>query len=304
MNHIVPALIPIFSLILLGYFFKRIKFPSYEFWPMADKLTYYILMPSLLVYKLSNASLDAKNSFNFIITPIIVICIILFILILINKVLKFKGESFTSVVQGAIRFNTYIFLALSDSIFADEGLVLAALILTFVIPFINIVCITIFAIFVSSNKLSFLDLFKSVISNPLIIACALGGLLNFFDLKLPIVLNNIVSILGEAALPMGLLSVGFGLVLKEIKDNKKEIITSSLAKLVLFPVLTLLLSKFFNLNDLMSSILIIFASLATAPSSFVLARQLGGDIKLMSSIITIETLLSIFVIILALEFIL
>ncbi len=59
MEHIISALIPIFLLILIGYLFKRIKFPSNEFWANADKLTYYVLMPSLLVYKLSTASLDA-----------------------------------------------------------------------------------------------------------------------------------------------------------------------------------------------------------------------------------------------------
>lgn len=80
MIHIFTALIPIFSLIMIGYFFKRIKFPSHDFWPQADKLTYYILMPSLLIYKLSTATLNSSNSISYILTALITIFIVLLIL--------------------------------------------------------------------------------------------------------------------------------------------------------------------------------------------------------------------------------
>lgn len=301
MVHIIPALIPIFSLILIGYFFKKIKFPSYEFWPLADKLTYYILMPSLLIYKLSTASLGNQNSFNFVLTAVMTILLILIILLLLNKIIGFNPESFTSIVQGAIRFNTYVFLALADSIFGDSGLILAALILTFIIPFINIICITVFALFINKSKLTFFDLVKSIVSNPLIIACTVGGSINFIGIEIPIFIDKILEILSSAALPLGLLSVGFGLVLKETSHYYKELLSANIAKLFLFPVIIFFIARFFSLNASMTAILIIFACLPTAPSSFVLARQLGGDVKLMSSIITIQTLLSIFVITLALE---
>ena len=51
MEHIFSSLIPIFSLIVIGYLLKKISFPSHDFWPMADKLTYYILMPALLILR-------------------------------------------------------------------------------------------------------------------------------------------------------------------------------------------------------------------------------------------------------------
>jgi hypothetical protein len=46
MQTIVVALLPIFFLILLGYTFKKIEFPSLEFWQYADKFTYYALFPA------------------------------------------------------------------------------------------------------------------------------------------------------------------------------------------------------------------------------------------------------------------
>ena len=301
MEHIFSALIPVFGLILIGYFFKRIKFPSHEFWPQADKLTYYILMPALLIYELSNASLNSKNSFSFVMAALLAIFFTMIILIIINKIKPTNASSFTSVIQGGIRFNTYVFLALSGAIFGKEGLVLSAIILTFAIPFINVLCITIFALYVSNDKLNFLYLIKSIITNPLIVACLIGGTINFIGIEFPVVINNTLAILSKAALPMGLLSVGFGLIIKEISSFKSELIISSFAKHLIMPILIFIFAKYFELDNMMISILVLFAVLPTAPSSFILARQLGGNMGLMSSIITVQTLLSALFIIIFLK---
>ncbi|AXX90211.1 transporter [Arcobacter suis] len=301
MEHIFSALIPVFGLILIGYFFKRIKFPSHEFWPQADKLTYYILMPALLIYELSNASLNSKNSFSFVMAALLAIFFTMIILIIINKIKPTNASSFTSVIQGGIRFNTYVFLALSGAIFGKEGLILSAIILTFTIPFINVLCITIFALYVSNDKLHFLYLIKSIITNPLIVACVIGGTINFIGIEFPVVINNTLAILSKAALPMGLLSVGFGLVIKEISSFKSELIISSFAKHLIMPILIFIFAKYFELDNMMISILVLFAVLPTAPSSFILARQLGGNMGLMSSIITVQTLLSALFIIIFLK---
>ncbi len=146
MEHITSALIPIFALILIGYFFKKIKFPSNDFWASADKLTYYILMPSLLVYKLSTANFETLDAKDFLFTGNITILVVLLISILINVILNTNGASFSSIVQGAVRFNTYVFLALISYVYGDEGLALRALLITFAIPLINVIAITIFAV--------------------------------------------------------------------------------------------------------------------------------------------------------------
>ena len=294
MEHIFTALIPVFLLILIGYFFKRIKFPSNDFWSNADKLTYYVLMPSLLVYKLATANLDNIEGLDFVIVGLLGIFAVLFISILINMKAKTSGASFSSVVQGAVRFNTYVFLALIAAMLGDTGLALAALLITFAIPLINVICITIFAIYVNDKKATFTGMIKSIITNPLIVACIIGGTINYVDIDMPIIVESVLKIMSASALPMGLLSVGFSLDLSSIKEAKFDLLVSSILKLVIMPLVMFFIAKAFNLDNLLLSILVIFASMPTAASSFILARQLGGDTKLMASIITLQTILSIF----------
>ena len=111
MTLILNALLPICILISVGYAFKYLKFPSTDFWPMADKFTYYVLMPSLLVYKLSIAKIDLSHTINLVSTTLTSIFSVLVLLVLLNKILHFEKRAFTSIAQGGIRFNTYVFLA-------------------------------------------------------------------------------------------------------------------------------------------------------------------------------------------------
>lgn len=303
MQTIVQTLLPIFFIIALGYVFKKIRFPNEEFWHYLDKFTYYVLFPSLLVYKLSTAKLENIDGFDFVLTALLSIVIISFILIVLNKVVfSFKADSFTSIYQGTTRFNTYVFLALTSALFQDEGIVLAALLMTFLIPTLNLFAISIFSIYTPSKKIGLFSFIKSIVSNPLILACVFGGFLNYFQISLYNSIENTLSLLSLAALPMGLLSVGVGLQLSSIKETKVKLFLSSFLKLLFLPALMLFMGKIFDLDDLSLSILVLFAAMPTASSAYILAKQLGGDVKLMSAIITIQTIVSIFTITLILAF--
>lgn len=293
MQNIITTLLPIFMLISLGYIFKRVSFPSLEFWPMMDRFTYYVLFPSLLIYKLSTANLNSINSFDVVITALISLVLMLLLTLLLGRFKHIENKAFTSVIQGAIRFNTYVFLALVDSLLGDSGLIIAAVLIAFAIPFINFLCIGAFSYFINKDDLNFFKFLKSIFTNPLIVACLIGGLINISGVGVPIIFVKTLAILSAAALPLGLLSVGFGLELSHMSSAKYELFLSVILKLVVFPVVIVAVAYFFKVNQEALFVLIIFASMPTASSSYILARQLGGDIKLMSSIITLQTLISI-----------
>lgn len=294
------SVIPIFFLILLGYFFKKISFPSNDFWPLADKLTYFLLMPTLLIISLKDANL-ALLDINLILSLVLPICVIAIFLIILNKIIPTSNGSFTSIMQGATRFNTYIFLALCGSLYGNFGLEIASLLMSFVIIFLNVLNITFYLIYQDSSKINIKYFFESIFKNPLIIACILGIFINIFKISIPIFLDKSMQILSSAALVFGILSIGFALVLNDFRSSLKDIFNSSFAKFILFPALTLFFCKILNIDEKIIPILILFSIMPTATSAFILARQLGGNYKLMGAIITIQTLISMPVIMIFLE---
>ena len=303
MTLLINALIPIFFLILLGYLFKHLKFPHEDFWKYLDRFNYFVLFPSLLIYKLSTADISDISGSGFVFAAITALAILSAALIILNKFYSFESAAFTSIYQGAIRFNTYVFLALVDTLMGDRGLVMAAFLITFAIPVINLFCISIFSWYLPSSKTTFTSFAKSIFTNPLILACLFGGGLNFLNLHLPIVIESTLSILSMSALPLGLLSVGVGLHLSTIKEAKNELIISSVAKLIILPLLMLVIGNLFALSGGYIAILVLFGAMPTASSAYVLARELGGDLKLISSIISLQTIISILTIALFMQFI-
>ncbi len=290
MTLILNSLLPICILISVGYAFKYLKFPSTDFWPMADKFTYYVLMPSLLIYKLSIAKIDLSHTVTLVATTLSSIFLVLVLLVLLNFLLHFENKAFTSIAQGGIRFNTYVFLAFVDTAYGDKGLILAAIVMAFAIPFINVLCISVFAIYTRNGKFSLISFLKTIIKNPLIGACVIGGVINATGLPLPLFGLKALSILSNAALPIGLLSVGVGLELKYLKHAKKELVVATVTKLLLFPLLSYGVGLLFGLSGISLSIAVIFGAMPTAVSAYILARELGGDVSLMASIITLQTI--------------
>lgn len=303
MLMVIDILIPIFLLILLGYFLKVIQFPHKDFWNYLDKFNYFVLFPSLLIYKLSTADLSAISSFDYVFITGFSILFVSIVLIIINKFLNFKNDAFTSIYQGAVRFNTYVFLALIDALFGDKGIVIAAFLITFMIPLLNILAIGVFSFYMSNTKVTIVSFVKSIFKNPLIVSCIIGGGMNYLGLHFPSLVENSLLLLTSAALPLGLLSVGVGLGFSNIMGVKSELIVSNVAKLILLPLIIVLFASFFNISGTTLAIIIIFGTMPTATSSYILSKQLGGDSSLMSSIISVQTIVSILTISVFLQFI-
>lgn len=303
MSTIVHALFPIFLLILVGYVLKRIRFAPADFWQYLDKFIYFILFPSLLLYKLAFSDHTGIAGRDVIVTAFISLLILSGSIIIYNARVPFENRAFTSVFQGTIRFNTYVFLALTDAILGDKGLVTAAFLISFVIPLINVLCIFVFTYYVPDNPVTFRAFFRSIFTNPLILACISGGILNFFNVILPQVFGSVLSLLSSAALPLGLLSVGVGLQLSTIRHAGPAIAVSSSGKLIILPLLMYAVAIMFGLPALHTAVLVLFAAMPTSASSYILARELGGDMKLISSIISVQTIVSIITISMVIQFI-
>jgi predicted permease len=128
-----------------------------------------------------------------------------------------------------------------------------------------------------------------VIKNPLILACLAGMAFNLLGLQLPRMAENFTTILGRGSLPLGLLAVGASLQVNSIKNAGNALIYACLLKLILMPLLMWLSCTLLDVDSLSTAVAVLFAALPGSPLSYILAKQLGGDTRLMSSIITVQT---------------
>jgi predicted permease len=285
---ILGSLIPVFLIILLGYGLQKTSFPGDSFWPGAERLIYFLLFPALLFSSTAKATWELHSIASMIWAVLLTMFVITFLLIILRTKLTQNDKAFTSLFQGSIRFTTYIGLAAVFALFGDSGLQIAAVLITILIPLVNILSVMVLVRF-GGQQNGWHWIFKSVARNPLIIACVLGMTYNLTGLGMPMVFDNFVSILGRTSLPLGLLAVGASMQLTTIKKAGPEVVKACLLKLILLPGLMWAACYMFQADRLSTAIAVLFGALPGSPLSYILAKQLGGDSKLMATIVTVQT---------------
>lgn len=291
MQPIIIALWPVFALLLLGFLARRSGFPGEDFWQPAEKATYYVLFPALLVERLANAQLAGDDSIRLAALVVVVLVMAALFCCACKPLLRLTVPAFTSFFQGSVRFNTYVALAVTAALHGSEGIVLAAVITAVMIPLLNLFSVLAFAL-TSEQAFSPRQLLMTLARNPLILACLLGIALSLSGAALPLGVTSVLELLGRMALPMGLLAVGAGLDLRALRGGGRALVAASLIKLLFLPLLAFALAGLWQLDLLTTSVVVIFAAVPTATSAYILARQMGGDAELMAGIITAQTMIS------------
>ncbi len=286
------TLLPIALVILLGLALKRKQFVSDQFWKEADRMVYYVFFPCLLISKIASMNL-AEVEFFKISSIIVIVLISLSVLLMLLQYFKpVEVTTFTSIYQGALRFNTFVTLSVIASVWDTPlALEVAALIVGIKVLLLNILCVGIFTIYIKSTS-STLEKISLTLKNPLIISCSTGLLLNWLGITLPAWLFASMDLMGKVALPLGLLSVGAGLVLRYSDWLSYPILLSTVFKLLIAPLLAFSLGHLFDLDVISLQVLVLLFAMPTAISAYILAGQLGGDQATMAKIITIQTLVS------------
>jgi malonate transporter and related proteins len=293
MLAIALTIAPIFLLILLGFAFKRFGFPGDDFWRPAERLSYFVLLPVLIVRNLAKADLSTLPIDRITIALLCMSIIMTGVVLIVKPMLRLSGPAYTSVLQGVIRLNAYIGFAVSEALFGTEGLVLASLIVAIMMPAVNVISIVALAAFVSPDgRPSWRNVPGEIIRNPIILACLIGWLVNMSGLSLPGWLMATMSIIGGAALPIALLCVGAALILQFDSARVIGLAVTCVLKLAIMPVIGAVLAIYFGLESVSFVVVMLFAATPASPASYVLARQLGGDAPLMAAILSLETLLA------------
>ncbi|UDM07196.1 AEC family transporter [Halomonas sp. NyZ770] len=292
MESITGALGPLFLLILLGALLGNRRWPSSEFWVQMERVIYFVLFPAMLVGTLATADVSQVPVGRLALVLLGAMALFGMALWHFRGWLALEPAAFTSVFQGAVRFNTYVGVAGAAALHGSLGATTAAVAVALMVPIVNVMCV---ASFVAAGTLGSASVGKSalaLIKNPLILGCLVGIALNVSGIGLPGWSEDTVSLLGGAALPLGLVAVGVALRPRALLRFDRGVLATNTIKLVLMPVLVLVLAWALRLDPVSRDVALLFAALPTATSAYILARQLGGDAELMAAIITGQTLLA------------
>ncbi|HVV41330.1 MAG TPA: AEC family transporter [Nitrobacter sp.] len=298
MLTVFAALVPVFMLIVLGFGLRRIWFRHDMIWTGLEQLVYYVLFPALLVDSLARANLAsvpiAGVGGALMLSVLIMSTLCLSLRPVLASRLGIDSRSFTSVFQGANRWQTFVALSVADAIWGNLGITLASVAMVAMIPLLNTICVAVLARYASPQRLAWPAVLLAIARNPLIIACLVGLAINLAGVPYPGPAHAFMDSLGRCSLATGLLVVGAGLHFEKLRQSGSAALIAVILKLAVMPMIAIALGITFGLSGTSLALVACCSSVPCASNSYILARQMGGDAPLMAQIVTLQTMIAIF----------
>ncbi len=287
------ATLPLFLVILLGMFLRKVGIFTKEYAALTDKFVFKVALPVLLFKDVS--SMNFKQDFD---TGFVLFCVIATLLMFFGvwlfAAIFIKDKTQTgSFIQGSARGSAAILgIALAENIYGTSGL--APLMVLSAVPLFNVLSVIILAVNANTekHKVDTKSILKSIITNPIILGIICGIPFSVLDIELPLILSKAVNTVSQTATPMALLSIGAAFSFASAGKKIKNAIIASVTKLFILPAAILPAAILLGFRDSALIAILIMAGSPTTVTCYIMSKNMDNDHILSSNIIMLATLFS------------
>ncbi len=303
------AVLPIIMLIALGYVLKRIGMLTAPFLDVGNKLTFRVLIPTMLFLNVYNISSFSEINFWFVLYGVAAVIVIFLAGIPIFCAFTKDPAKRGAMIQAVFRSNYAIIgIPLATSLFGDKGAAAAGVMSAFCVPLFNILAVITLTIFnggSTKSRVSVKKILLGIVKNPLIIGTVAGlavlGIRELFVMSgiefrlrdiefLYTSLNNVKNI----CTPFALIILGGKFEFSAVGRLKKEIIFGTFMRTVLVPVAGLMGAYFLVpgiAGEHFATYVGVFAT-PVAVSSAIMAKEMNADDELAGQLVVWTSLVS------------
>lgn len=287
------AVLPMCLVMALGYGTRRLGWLRREEISTINKIAFRIFLPCLLYYNIYCS--DLSGSFDPLLMTYAVGGVLLtFGLALGYTLLTEKlPERRGVLIQGMFRSNYVIMgIPVATALLGADQLGTVSILIAVIVPLFNMLAVVVLEVF-RGQKPKPLHILGQIAKNPLVIGSVLGILTLVAGIRLPHILEQTIQSVSAIASPLQLFLLGAFFQFSGLKTYRRELVTVSIAKLIVSPGLFLGLGALLGFRGVaFVSLIGIFAS-PTAVNSFTMAQQMGGDAELAGDIVVTTSAASI-----------
>ncbi len=297
MSVIVNAVFPLFGLILIGYLSGRKRLLGPGAVDSLNKFVVWMALPALLFQSMAEITWDEINQPGYMAASVLSIAVVFLVSYLLDR--RRKGRLADASIEGlAASYSNSGFMGipLCLMVFGQASMpaVILAILLTacalfaFSIVLIEIDLQRSQSIWGTSRKVA-----ASLLRNPLVAAPALGMIVAAAQLPLPYAVLQFTTLLGAAASPCALVTIGLFLSQGQATEHHGAVWRIVSLKLILQPlVMFILVTYVFDMPPLWASTAILLAALPVGTGPFMLAKLYEREPAVTSRAILISTVLS------------
>ncbi len=284
----VLALLPHFGVIAVGALIgPRLAEIS---WRQIDWLCYYLFYPALLFSAASQRPI-ALDSF-------LLIGLLACVLVTVGVLLAWTARTLAGedsrpnragVSQNAWRFNTVLGFVAVTALPAEAAGILA-IIVGLAIPMANLYAVQALTTGSSHSRRAQL---VEIALNPFLLASLIGVIVGLIGKPVPVLVSGFVDRLGEAAIPIVLLSLGAALRQSRMWPPDRYSLAITSIKLLVLPAVVWLVILISGAKGIVPATFLIFSALPTASAAHVLAARYGADRSRVAVVVMQSTIIGL-----------
>lgn len=290
------ATMPVFLVMAVGWFLMQIKLFNKDFLSVADKYVFKVALPVLLFRDIATTNLREGFQLKFVLFCMVATTI-MFLGIWGLASLLMKDKSMVGAfTQAAARGSAAVLgIAFVENIYGNSGM--APLMIVSAVPLFNIYSVIILTLCARDNRgISRRETIKraffNVLKNPIIIGIALGVPFSLLNVQLPVILSKAVSNIAGTATPIALLVVGANFEGRKAIAKIKPTMIASLLKLLIIPAVFFPFAVMMGFRGSELVAILVMLGSPTTVTCYIMAKNMGNDAELSSSIVVMATLLS------------
>ena len=290
------ATVPIFLMMVLGYVLHEIGWMDDEFASKMNRFVFRVPLPVLLFGDL--AAVDFARVWNM---KFVMFCFgVTVISIAVSAGISFlwKDRSIQGeFIQASYRSSAAILgIAFIQNIYGTAGM--APLMIIGSVPLYNVMAVLVLSLFKPGQRGLDRDVMKTtlwgIVTNPIILGIAAGLLWSALRLPMPQIMGKMISSVGGVTTPMGLMAMGAAFDLRKAFARVKPAVTAAFIKLIGFCAVFLPAAVRLGFREEELVAILVMLGSATTVTCFVMAKNMGHEGVLSSSVVMLTTLFSAF----------
>lgn len=235
MAEVYAALAPVFILIALGLVARDRRLVTLEGFAAVNRFGYFILYPAFLFTIVTGADFASRDAGPFVLAVLCGFAIMTALAFATRIFFRADGPAFTSVFQGALRWNGFPLLAAATALYGPAGLELIGIVFGPLVFILNVVSVIVLARWGASRAANWRAVLAQIVANPLVLSCAAGLLAQAAGITHFGPLSDALRLLGQAAMPVALITVGAGLDFAALRADVAKVATAAALKLLVAP---------------------------------------------------------------------
>ncbi len=285
---------PVFLVMVLGYFLRRVGMLTKPFCDVGDRFVFQVALPVLLFCDIMETDLYQDFDWTFVIFCAVGTTVMFFGVWGAARLFLKDKSMVGAFAQASARSSAAILgIAFVQNMYGDSGMM--PLMIVAAVPLFNIysvIILTFSAADSAGNQGAIKRACINVCKNPIIIGILLGLIASLLRVQLPVILDKAVSNVGSLATPLALLIVGANFEGKKALAKLKPTAWATAIKLLILPAVFLPVAIALGFRDSALVAVLIMTGSPTTVSCYIMAKNMGNDAVLTSSIVVSATLLS------------